>query len=355
MNRSTSTYLDLARFCAALLVVAGHTEWSFAPGFAPWVRTGHLNTLAVGVFFVLSGFVIAYVVDKKEADAGDYFLSRAARVYSVVVPALILTLIADSLGKWLAPEGYATGLRMLNVGKDAARDLVSLTFVNGFWRWHLQPGTNVAFWSLTYEVPYYVAFGLFYFGGVAGRIASILLMVLAGPYISIVFGLWLMGMGCYHLCRTMTLRQRLGRSLFAVSLVGLCAAPFLAARFFPENLFGSGLAPLSQLYLPGIPFAGSIVGFRFSDLSLERYAHAIRWAAGATFTVYLVHFPLGIFLHALVPNGWPLAVRWLGIFSTLIVVCFVVAQFTERRKDLWRGAIEKLVTKVMGHVGMLQR
>src|SRR6185437_15656839 len=142
--------------------------------------------------------------------------SRAARVYSVVVPALVLTLLFDNVGKWLMPEGYATGFRMLDFIKDAARDVVSLTFVNGFWRWHLQPGTNVAYWSLTYEVPYYVAFGLFYFGGKGGRIASILLLCLAGPYITIVFGLWLTGLGCYHLCRKITLRHVQGRILFAI-------------------------------------------------------------------------------------------------------------------------------------------
>ena len=75
MNRDTSIYLDGARFFAALTVVAGHTEWSFAPGFMPFIREYHLATLAVGIFFVLSGFVIGYAVDRNETDARSYFLN----------------------------------------------------------------------------------------------------------------------------------------------------------------------------------------------------------------------------------------------------------------------------------------
>jgi peptidoglycan/LPS O-acetylase OafA/YrhL len=86
MNRDTGVYLDGTRFLAALIVVAGHIEWSFAPGFMPFIRDYHLATLAVGIFFVLSGFVIGHTVDRKATDALSYSLNRAARVYSVVVP-----------------------------------------------------------------------------------------------------------------------------------------------------------------------------------------------------------------------------------------------------------------------------
>jgi peptidoglycan/LPS O-acetylase OafA/YrhL len=110
MTRDVSTFLDAARLTAALIVVAGHTEWSFAPGFMPFIRSGHLATLAVGVFFVLSGFVISYVVDQKEITARRYFVSRAARVYSVALPALMLTLLLDCFGRYLSPRHMACSI-----------------------------------------------------------------------------------------------------------------------------------------------------------------------------------------------------------------------------------------------------
>lgn len=53
---------------------------------------------AVDAFFVLSGFVIAHVSAVKERDARTYFISRAARIYSVAIPAIILTSILDAIG-----------------------------------------------------------------------------------------------------------------------------------------------------------------------------------------------------------------------------------------------------------------
>ena len=51
------------------------------------------------VFFVLSGFVIAYVSEQKEHTLREYSISRLARLWSVAVPALILTIALDQLGR----------------------------------------------------------------------------------------------------------------------------------------------------------------------------------------------------------------------------------------------------------------
>ena len=56
MNKETSTYLDCARFLAALTVMLCHIDSYMVVGVLPWVD--HLGLEAVGVFFVLSGFVI---------------------------------------------------------------------------------------------------------------------------------------------------------------------------------------------------------------------------------------------------------------------------------------------------------
>ena len=53
---------------------------------------------AVKVFFVLSGFVIAYVAETKSNSLPLFFRDRLSRLYSVVVPAILVTCIADSLG-----------------------------------------------------------------------------------------------------------------------------------------------------------------------------------------------------------------------------------------------------------------
>jgi peptidoglycan/LPS O-acetylase OafA/YrhL len=343
IDRDVSAFLDAARLTAALIVVAGHTEWSFAPGYMPFIRTGHLATLAVGVFFVLSGFVISYAVDQKETTARRYFVNRAARVYSVALPALMLTLLLDTFGRYLVPEVLGP-LTLLSFSKDVIKDLFSLTFLNGAWEWNLRPGTNTPFWSLSYEVPYYIIFGLWFFGRAACRTASITLLVLLGPYIAILFVLWLLGVGCYHLTRIVWLTSAQARALLGFSLFLLSLAPYFATPFSEWSPFGGGAIGLFQFFLAGIPFAGCIVGVSFAGLSLGSLAPFIRWAAGATFTLYLVHFPLGKFISALAPSDWPIAVRWFGIFTCLILACFFLAQFTERRKDWWRPVFDQAFT-----------
>ena len=96
MHRNLSIYLDLVRFLAALMVFVVHANYERFTGGLPLLwHFKDLGNDAVMVFFVLSGFVIAYVAAHKERTIEEYAASRFARLYSVVVPALILTMLLD--------------------------------------------------------------------------------------------------------------------------------------------------------------------------------------------------------------------------------------------------------------------
>jgi peptidoglycan/LPS O-acetylase OafA/YrhL len=106
MNRLVSVYLDLIRFSASLVVFFAHTNNpKFTNGFFSFFKT--YGNDAVIVFFVLSGFVIAYCVDAKEKTLKEYLLNRFARLYSVVFPALCFTVILDFTVMTSYPELYA--------------------------------------------------------------------------------------------------------------------------------------------------------------------------------------------------------------------------------------------------------
>src|SRR5579864_6899404 len=88
LDTGFSLYLDLVRVSAALVVLYSHTNARLlTTRVLPGELLGHS---AVVVFFVLSGFVIAYITDTKEKTPADYAASRLARIYSVAVPALLL-------------------------------------------------------------------------------------------------------------------------------------------------------------------------------------------------------------------------------------------------------------------------
>jgi peptidoglycan/LPS O-acetylase OafA/YrhL len=118
MNKTTSVYLDLIRFLAGLAVLLGHASYARFRG--EWLQgIGFLKHDAVIVFFVLSGYVIAYVATHKEDDIIDYSISRFARLYSVVLPALLLTVFLDNWGALLDPQrysGYAYDMTTLWLG-----------------------------------------------------------------------------------------------------------------------------------------------------------------------------------------------------------------------------------------------
>jgi hypothetical protein len=105
VNRATSLYLDLVRPAAAFVVLLPHVSFQGISGGRLRIL-GSVGVQAVDVFFVLSGFVIAHVRATRECDVRSYVVSRAARIYSVAIPALILTAVVDSIGLRESPATY---------------------------------------------------------------------------------------------------------------------------------------------------------------------------------------------------------------------------------------------------------
>ena len=85
MSRAFSLYLDAVRFTAAMLVLFFHANVIYRPG----ILLTSLGHEAVVIFFVLSGFVIAYVADTRETDFRGFMVARGARIFSVAIPAII--------------------------------------------------------------------------------------------------------------------------------------------------------------------------------------------------------------------------------------------------------------------------
>ena len=99
MNKSFSIYLDVVRFTAACLVYLYHSNQRWlTENILPASNFGHSSVI---VFFVLSGFVIAFITDTREKTFATYAASRISRVYSVALPAVFLTIALDAVGRHL--------------------------------------------------------------------------------------------------------------------------------------------------------------------------------------------------------------------------------------------------------------
>ncbi len=336
---------------AALTVVLAHI------GFAWFTARLHImsnaGAQAVDVFFVLSGFVIAHVYATREQNWFDYTVSRAARIYSVVLPGLLLMALVDGVGRYInpAPYNFFRG--------DMWHPSILLPapfFTLERWDENSFPGSNGAYWSIGFEVWYYVMFGLFVFlPGLWRWLAVVAVAAFIGPKVSILFPLWLMGVGAYYVCRAKYFTQNAGWVLLIVPPLGFAGweasdlySPIRQYDYF--SFTAVRLASTLQDYFIGAMFALHLIGFatvsdRFAPF-LEKHARAIRWVAGATFSLYLIHMPLLHFMVAVSP--WPIESLmnfWWVLIATL-VCCFAFAQVTERRKDFWHRLFTRLLRRV---------
>lgn len=353
MNRPTSLYLDAIRFLAAMVVFLSHTaEQRWSGGvlwqIIPW------GSDAVVVFFVLSGFVIAYVVEERERSARIYAINRLARIYSVTIPALILTYVLDAFGRAEEPSLYLNSPDYVP-NQVTWQILNSLLFTNRIWFNHVQPGTIGAYWSLGYEIPYYVAFGAAAFASrpwaIAGMIA---VMATVGPNITAYFPMWLLGLASYRCCAKRPLAPTFGLMVWTVSIVLLALIELPPKNrpglFYDVNI----LSPqwdrvLLHYYSVAMLFAMNIVGFRGASplfaASFEMAARPIRWAGQNTFALYLFHMPIIQFIVAVGHQPPGSAINRSLVFVGAPSIIFILAEFTERRKESWKRLFSAILAQ----------
>jgi peptidoglycan/LPS O-acetylase OafA/YrhL len=316
-----------------------------------------LGHFAVVCFFVLSGYVISYVSDTRERSGTAYLVSRAARVYSVALPAIILTLVCDFVGRNLM--GHPIYALYPNTS-PLVRIIASLTFVNELWFQSIVLFSNGPYWSLCYEVWYYAIFGAaVYLRGRARTITVTVLLALAGPNILLLFPVWLLGVALYHYKRVLSFSA--GFFVFLASMAGLIGMAESEVRWVIEGGLRSlmGYQAWDRLgYSADFPtdyvFAALVAANFLAVRSFEGKIHlawwmtaAIRWAAASTFSLYLFHRPLLVFLMstlALPPTFWNALI--LTILTVTLAVLLSYA--TERRKSFWRRAVSFLLSAVRG-------
>lgn len=329
MTRSTSIYLDLLRFSAAMIVFLQHLSYRQLSGGFLWQFQGYGHG-AVVVFFVLSGFVIAYTVATRDRAAGEYALNRLARLYSVVLPALILTFVLDRIGSRLDPAAYLMDRETM----PAIRLLAAASFTSQSGWWSIDLFSNGPYWSLPYEFWYYVLFGcLIYFKGSKRAILFAGAAVIAGPKILMMAPIWAFGATAYHLSRRISLSREIAWLLF-------CASGIVAFMVWYRPLSaGTGLWPLdfsTADYLLGLAVAVNFFAATCLEFPFGRTARPIKWAAGFTFSLYLYHLPLLHFAAAVTPAGLPTALHGAGMMVFALLGVWLLGSQTERKKHVLR-------------------
>ena len=358
--------LDLVRGGAALAVLLGHlraflfVEHSALPtrnlltdAFYGLTGFGHQ---AVVVFFVLSGFLIGGAVQERFAtnrwSFGDYALRRMTRLWLVLLPALVLTLVWDLAGGVLSGgAGYDGRYYERNHSGPSSVNPVDngvLAFLGNvfFLQTILAPtyGTNGPLWSLANEFWYYLMFPLGFAAvhgttPVRGRVVCLVLLVAAGAFLPVgllLAGLmWVAGYAAYALTR----------SRFAV--LATSAPVFWGASLSLGSMLlwnrWRGLPDAD--YWIALAFAATLPRLAADTGGTAWWRGLARYFGNTSYTLYLFHFPFLAFLSFGVLQGrqWQPGAAGFAVYAGIVALTLAGSHLVwwlfERRTEEVRRAL----------------
>jgi peptidoglycan/LPS O-acetylase OafA/YrhL len=246
--------------------------------------------------------VIAHVLATRENTPLEFSASRFARLYSIVVPALLLVAATNYLEALKYPHAFDNAFG--SNGSSTVAVLYYLgtgLFMSHFWLWPDLEPPNAPFWSLSFEAAYYVGIALFVFA--RGRtlfLSLVLLSLAAGPTMVLLAPTWLLGFWVYHFSRRRQLRAGPAMILWLTSAVLLVLCPEIELYIRPHLSFlrmpDKSLGELLASYAASLCFAANMLAFNALSDGAERlflpFTRLIRWLGSMTFAFYLFHQPL---------------------------------------------------------------
>ncbi len=341
MDESESIYLDLVRFTAAVCVVVNHLLHNdvLHPAIARAIPD--FGREAVMVFFVLSGYVICYTTETRNASLKSYLTARAARLYSVAGPVLLLAFLIDSVAIQFNADNYH---HLYQYEKFYLYIPLHLGFLGEVWFLAERPFTIPAYWSLSYEAWYYVLFASLYFYSGRKRIVfALLIALLVGYQHWILFPVWMSGVALYRYRD----RLRLSVTVARIGLVSTIAAAFileftgldialwqLGRSIWPFPNLPQGSA--DQFLLDYVICTLVVINFwcaRYAQLSwILSLSNPIRALASYTFTLYLVHtLVIYTWLRNFTYDQYD-SLHCVAMVGLIGVVTWGVGELTEKRK-----------------------
>lgn len=363
-RNDASLGLHVLRFLAAQAVVFGHAISFFHqyPALdAP--RSPYMQNIGVIIFFLLSGFLIAHSLrnnfTRPDYGFGRFVIDRASRIYAGFIPALLFVVVLDLavirsgveypyqsafsmnhfIGNILMLQGYNAW------GVNELLTLVGLK-VTSF-------GSARPFWTLAIEMWIYLFVGSVVFLVVRKRdLRALPLVVFLSlfPLVNLfggsgngLFLVWLLGAGVEWVIH----QDLLGRvrSLYVAALM-LCSMGVYGAYhwLFNANVYFPPSYPIfATIILCAITLS---LRTKYTVNAPKAYS-VVSFAAGYTYTLFLVHYSILSAVVAITPTEHHLTAMWLAIAGSQLIA-ITLAQFGEKRTASMKTA---LLALAQGGVG----
>ena len=342
-NENRNLWLDLVRGLSALIVCLGHLRAGIMVDYPSLLHpslaiklfyfvTG-LGHEAVMVFFVLSGYFVGGGVLRAAANFSwnRYLTARLTRLWVVLIPCLAITFGMDQVLKHVSPDvlsgvHYASWHSGPKVGEYSAG--VSTLLANIlFLQTIISPvfGTNSPLWSLANEFWYYILFPLiviellkstsmqlrvFYFALLAGIAWCLPTSILFG------FVIWNLGVAVYVLqakFKALTENRVPFALLFGLLTFGLSLIYAKSKTLIPifgvcsDLLVGASFAILCLV----------LTAKSFPTLRLPKLAYLVRELSEMSYSLYVCHFPLVVFVASIFYSAEKMQPTALGLVHFL--------------------------------------
>lgn len=374
VSSALSDWLDLVRGLAAIEVLLFHSyqllfqeqlpSASYDPVIvyvysALWSISAH-GPSAVIVFFVLSGYLVggpALVRARTgKLNGVDYLSARAARLYVVLIPALVLSLFffvsARHAGGWQmfvdTHQHLDEGSKIFAAGYGPATAFCNALFLQTI-SCSMFAG-NMALWSLSNEFWYY----LLIFAFLSVRRSSWWILLIAMIFFLFVFAEHSDKLG-YHTGLKFFFYfaiWSLGTVVYAIS------APILLwSMLFVFGVAGTVIVAHAGLLAPwaandliiGLVTAAAIVGLEFTKVELPSVLRFGKETAKWSFSLYAIHYPILVFLNVMSDNPHDFTMGAIGLDLTFTVPCLLLAVafyfLFERHTDAVRIWIKRIWLK----------
>ena len=383
ISKESSVFLNLIRLVSCELVVICHFLTRYQP--IPWDALFKLGSIiggaAVLLFFILSGLLISYSLhnklDNPEYRFRNYFVDRFSRIYSGLLPAMLLgTIIVVviyvtnyayfvdlcSMQSTPSPLNFVMTLGMLESFPVAFFNSLLSVFGLSFPLPQVTPyGFNGILWTLVILWWIYMVFGWIVIGSVglirkqkSSKSYKVIFLVVAALLSLLLIGLyqqnsslvtvWFVGALMMLAISSKTVNTKISSNL-ATRLLGILFILSLASALYgmyvaawTGQYYGLGLGVLlSTFVFLGVLFFNSGGFKQASKLMLNKHVvSGITIGAAFSYTLFVTHYPIIIFL-----NGLNLPVNRFLMFLPILLItnltAFSIAHFTEKRyKELSR-------------------
>lgn len=336
-KNDTSVTLDLLRAVAAQMVCVGHA-FNFGGG-----GTTYIPTDGVLLFFVLSGFLIAYTLDTKSASPGygiiEFGIERFARIYTAYLPAILLIGLATVLLRWCSIEIKAdpTNLKTFIGNVFMQQNVPCCLSVTTF-------GTagQLSSVALEFHIYFFVGALYFLFRGRNVALCCVVAAIFAFMPLSYfsnlpgtdraLFVLWLLAFGSYFVVKT-TAQYRSNVIFWCFALI-VTSATWLIERTPGDD------ANLRQYPMLVLSFVSVVQISQAVRIVPPRLASFIKLAADYSFSLFLIHLTTV----RVIFSFWTDATVWRMLFAILMsnVLAFLFSLLFERHYHRVGDAIKIL-------------